>query len=40
MLDYLAGKKVDANVDTGTHLLTKDTMDTPEIQTLLKNTVN
>jgi len=39
MLDFLAGKKVDANVDTGTHLLTKDNQNTPEIQTLLKNTV-
>jgi len=40
MLDFLAGKKVDANIDTGTHLVTKGTLDTPEIQALLKNTVN
>ena len=39
MLDFLAGKKVDANVDTGTHLLTKDNQDTPEIKTLLAHTV-
>jgi len=39
MLDYLAGKKVDSNVDTGTHLLTKDNQDTPEIKTLLSHTV-
>ncbi len=39
MLDYLAGKKVDTNVDTGTVLLTKDNQDTPAVKELLSHTV-
>ncbi|MGA2052260.1 MAG: substrate-binding domain-containing protein [Opitutales bacterium] len=39
MLDFLAGKTVPTNIDTGTVLLTKDNQDTPAVKALLAHTV-
>jgi ribose transport system substrate-binding protein len=39
MLEHLAGQKVDANIDTGTVVVTKDNQSTDTVKTLLDHTV-
>jgi ribose transport system substrate-binding protein len=36
MVHHLRGEKVEARIDTGVHLVTRDNLDQPEIQTLVK----
>jgi ribose transport system substrate-binding protein len=36
MVDHLLGKPVEKKIDTGVMLVTKDNLESPEVQTLLR----